>query len=162
MENANTTPDKEKKKNLGFTLNLVGIPLTIYGGLRAAQIHIRRAFYKNFVRHGVFKDLQDERHEVYKKLTQECFDGLRDDIRKEVVEVEKKYRFDVMKRVEKFGYRNLSDHFGSLKRNERIDSMIMFATVSGIGIGALLAISNQVDKYANERLQNQSQEQERG
>ena len=162
MESANTTPDKEKKSSLGFTLNLVGIPAAVFAGFHAMRVSIRRGFYKSFARQGAFEELQKVRDKAHKALTDACDAGIRTDIKQDVIQLHKQYRYDVMKRVEKFGYRDMSDHFSALKNNERIESMIMFATISGIGIGALLAISNQVDKYANEQLQNQSQEQERG
>lgn len=143
----NSLDEPPERSPVGKAVSFASLPLAFLGAFKAAQIRIRRGLYKNLAVQGAFDDLQKERHEVYKQITKDCLDDKLPHIREEVIKLEEAYHDAVVDRVHKLGYANLSDQFKSLKRNEKLDSILLFAGVSSVTIGALLTIANQIDKY---------------
>lgn len=157
----NEGDEPNKRSTVGAVLSIAAVPTALFGAFKAAQIRVRRALYKNLAVQGVFDDLQAERSKQYDKMVSDCLEGKTPHIREAQKELEEAYHADVVERVRTLGYEKLTDQFASLKRNEKLDSILLFAGVSSITIGALLTIANQYDKYAASALENKTAEHTR-
>lgn len=139
-------PAKPPKSDPVDTLLHVGsIPAALVPGYFATEISIRRGAYKNLARHGLFNPEQAERNKEYTTIFERVAKGEAINPAAEFKWSEGKYRALVKNKFESMGLHGLSDYWKILARNQKLDALVLGATVSGIALGATLAVANMRD-----------------
>ncbi len=130
--------------NATEVVNMLTYPVAAYLGYTTIETAIRKSMYENFAKRGVFNDLQQQRKTQYLAAIAESEkrgDG-KSKLAATIEKVEDDYRLNVRQWFRHHGLYDAGDFWQTLQHNQKIDALVMGATVSGIALGALLTVTH--------------------
>jgi len=128
------------KGETSSALTLLSYPVGLVTGFQAAKTWIGMGSYKNLAKQELFGDVQQNRTAQYRDAVQKQAAGQVVDMPAEARRIEQEYHEAVGRKFETLGYRGIGDHWKGLQRRQRVESVMIGATVAGVTIGALLTI----------------------
>jgi hypothetical protein len=155
MADTNTTktqdttqpPAKEKLPMWERMLNIVAYPISAAVGYYVGDASIRRSIYTNFAKRKHFVDLQTIQDTAIKAVMDEAKHNPAVNLSTAIHGINETYRQSVKSRFESWGMRGITDYWKGLHRNQKIEAIGLAITVSGIALGAMLTMSDHMDRF---------------
>lgn len=140
-------PAKEKMPLWERALNIAAYPISAAVGYFVADASIRRSIYTNFAKKKSFVDLQTIQDSAINALKDSVAHNPSINFGNELHAINETYRQSVKGRFESWGMKGITDYWKGLHRNQKIEAIGLAITVSGIALGAMLTMSDHLDRF---------------
>ncbi len=139
-------PKKESRSLLSRGLNLAAYPISAAVGYFTFNSDVHHEFYSNFAKRKMFADMQAP---LSGKIDSIITSGMQDphvDVPTEIRNMQDGYREAVNARIRNWGYKGMDDYWKALHDNQKLKIFAETTSVTGITFGALILLSNNIDK----------------
>jgi len=135
-------PAHEKSSSFNRILGIAAYPISAVAGLVQGRLHIRQKAYETFKRIGTWEnEIKETREKVIKEMSL-IDSGVKNDIKKEIIEDRNDFTKAVGKHFKKMGYKHFWDMYGPLAPHEKAQVWEKGMTVFGVTLGVLLTVAN--------------------